>query len=434
MSLSRTALSLMFSKINLHIILILLLGIFFAFQSLTWIKQSPPRGDEYHYLITSQSLSQDHDLWLENNYSSDVDPHWVTGRDGHMYLYHGLGLFPVLITPAYAIAGRAGVAVFLAIFYTALLICMQLLFYKLTKDKTASLLATLAAGVSIPLASFSTLVFPEVIAAFLITFSILMLVSKKPFWTFISLSLLVWIHLRFLPLALFISLVFLLKTKSKYFLFVLLSMAGYFLFHYFVYGSFSPAEPYQDLGIQTGNGNFFQNIVLVLTDKQYGLMLHAPIFLLSLSGILIMKKRYILFISLSLAIYALSVFTYYDWHGGYAPPARYLAAIIPLLAIGLANFWHRARLLGKAVFVMLSIYSIWMYNALVTNTDVYGFLYRDGYQPVFKKISESFTLGFYEAMPSFYPIAKISSDHYILFAIFALLSLGSLLLVKRIKN
>lgn len=421
----------MFSKFNLHLLLIFFLGLFFAFQSISWVKQSPPRGDEYHYLITAQSLSQDRDLWLENNYPSDVDPHWVTGRDGHMYLYHGLGLFPILITPAFVIAGRAGVAVFLAILYIALLISMYSLFCRLTKDKTASLLAAVVVGASIPLASFSTLVFPEVAAAFLITFSILMLVSKKPFWTFIALSLLVWIHLRFLPLSLLMSFAFFLKTKSKYFLFVLLSMAAYFLFHYFVYGSFSPSKPYTDLGIQTGNGNILQNIVLVLTDKQYGLLVHAPIFLLSLPGILILKKRYILFISVALATYALSVFTYYDWHGGYAPPARYLAAIVPFLALGLASFWSKARLLGKALFVVLSSYSIWMYNALVTNTDVYGFLYRDGYQPVFKKISESFTLGFYEAMPSFYPIAKISPGHYILFAIFLAFSLGSLLLVKK---
>ena len=82
-------------------------------------------GDEPHYLIITQSLLKDGDLKIENNHR-DGDYHAYfdgdlskpdyrrLGRNGQIYSIHAPGL-PLLIAPAFAIAGYHGVVVFLVL-------------------------------------------------------------------------------------------------------------------------------------------------------------------------------------------------------------------------------------------------------------------------------------------------------------------------------
>src|SRR5690242_8925690 len=100
-----------------------------------------PLGDEPHYLLAAHSLAFDHDLDLANNYAHQdfssymhgdtLDPHVKILPDGTQVLNHDLGL-PIVITLPYAIGGRAGVELFLAVFAAVLAVQIFNLAYAVT--------------------------------------------------------------------------------------------------------------------------------------------------------------------------------------------------------------------------------------------------------------------------------------------------------------
>ena len=78
-------------------------------------------GDEPHYLLTAESLVEDGDVDLGNQYATgayddfypyDLDKHGEETQ-GRLNEPHGVG-FPLLIAPAYALGGARGVEIFLA--------------------------------------------------------------------------------------------------------------------------------------------------------------------------------------------------------------------------------------------------------------------------------------------------------------------------------
>ena len=83
-----------------------------------------PQGDEPHYLMVAESLLRDGDLDLERDYAegryalfhdAPLLPHYrVRGQHGEIYSLHAVGL-SLLILPAWALAGYAGVTVFMAL-------------------------------------------------------------------------------------------------------------------------------------------------------------------------------------------------------------------------------------------------------------------------------------------------------------------------------
>src|SRR5918998_2370535 len=100
---------------------LLLFGVYSATLGLDAFDGSDYGGDEPHYLLAAESLVEDGDVDVLDEYEArsyadfyphDLKPH---GRetDGRLNEPHGVG-FPLLIAPAWAVGGEHGVELFLA--------------------------------------------------------------------------------------------------------------------------------------------------------------------------------------------------------------------------------------------------------------------------------------------------------------------------------
>src|SRR2546423_8678732 len=131
-------------------------------------------GAEPHYLLTAKSLIEDGDIDLAdeyrargygNFYPGTLRPDGLLTR-GRLDEPHGVG-FPLLIAPAFAIAGAKGVEVFLAAVAALAILLAYRLALRAVPDPWA-LGAALAVGLSPPLLAYSTAVYPELAAAALL--------------------------------------------------------------------------------------------------------------------------------------------------------------------------------------------------------------------------------------------------------------------------
>ena len=144
--------------------------LFLPFVERTWRAT----GDEPHYLLATHSLVTDFDFDLTNNYdqldylafyfSKDIARQVRTNVAGQQILSHHLGL-PVLIAPAYALGGRFGVLVFQAILGGLLALLTFKLAAFISQDEKAAFLAALFVALSPPLFLYQYLVYPELMGA-----------------------------------------------------------------------------------------------------------------------------------------------------------------------------------------------------------------------------------------------------------------------------
>src|ERR687891_1347409 len=100
---------------------LLLFGVYAATVGLDAFGDSDYGGDEPHYLLAAESLVEDGDIDVRNEYDARdyadfypyaLDPHGKP-TDGRLNEPHGVG-FPLLVAPAYALGGAEGVELFLA--------------------------------------------------------------------------------------------------------------------------------------------------------------------------------------------------------------------------------------------------------------------------------------------------------------------------------
>lgn len=384
----------------------------FALIVLYISPKTPPKGDEIHYLLTAHSLIYDHDLDIGNNYTQrdyslwtevEIDSHAVVGQDNGEYMYHGLGLFPIILALPYAIAGRLGVHLFLVGIF--ILLIHQLYKFSLiigVKPKMAMLILAIF-SLSVPLLNYSFVIFPEVFGALLIIFSL----NHK---TSSFVGLLPWIHLRFIPITVFL----LLNRTKKALVASILLIISYFGFHWLIYGTPNPMQVYAAVGINTATGNILQNIVLSLTDTQYGLLFYSPIYIFGVVGLKYIPKQTRYLIITIFAIYALPVFRYYDWNGGYSPPARYLAGLVPLLIPTTAIYLQKYKgLLIRILFALLTIWSLFAGFVNLFLTKDFGFVYINGFSEVLNRAWSIVHFNIYRVAPVYYPYHTFTLWHVI---------------------
>jgi hypothetical protein len=338
-------------------------------------------GDEPAYMLLTHSLVTDGDFNLYNNrVEKDGRFFGMEKTDAHgarkdweqkeIYSIHTPGL-AILLAPAYAsglygpLAPRTSVCIFLNLLAALLAVNVYLFCSEIAgcaddiapPKKRASLPALACTAVVIltpPILFYSNLVYPELPAALFLLYALRRsLTVRSPSRTgwlvaVLATSFLPWLSFRFLLPALLL-LWLLLKKQSRggrsrftgnltACLLFIISLTIFFFYQYHAFGSLNPAAGYLYQGFdQRGvfSKGLLDGIVGVVLDRGHGVLTWSPVYILSLTGLLLMLREQrnlgIWLIIILLAIYIPGA-SFIFWWGGFAPPPRYMVVPAPLLA------------------------------------------------------------------------------------------------------
>jgi hypothetical protein len=311
-------------------------------------------GDEPHYLLMAQSLWRDGDLDLENNVvRGDWEeytprafaPHYgAPRRDGRPFPAHSPGL-ALLLAPAYAVGGRTACVVLVALLAALLAGLVPVLARRLTGDAASAQLAwALAAGP--PLFFYSFHLYTETPSALALVGALLLLLGRPSPAAAAAAALLAsalpWLHLKMAPVALVLGGVAVARLRGRplvAFLAVAGAMAAVFLGYYHsVFGRATPLAVYGGVPSDVQLAPL-RSAAGLLLDRSYGLLPHAPAYLLALAGLgpLVARRRdgTLALVATGLAALAPVVF-WRMWWGGQCPPGRFLVPLVPVLAVAAA--------------------------------------------------------------------------------------------------
>ncbi len=332
-----------------------------------------PLGDEPHYLLAAHSLAVDRDVDLANNYAQrdfqnflegeTLDPHVKILPNGAQILNHDLGL-PFLLALPYALGGRAGAELFLALCGALLAWQMWKLAYDVTRDARASTLAWFALAFTPPLVLYGALIYPEVIGALIfiwVTRRILFHTSAQNSAAVILVcacgaALLPWLSIRFSVLAaLLVGFVALewrgnWKRALPFFFVVAFSVAAYFFVNTVLLAGSVPKGTPSD--IASGNlvshsfASLARGVLGWWIDPQRGTLIMAPVYILALAGIPRLLRGESWRVGILLLSPLLVLIPLVTLLGGFWIPfevgARYFVVALPLLVAPLAWAFHAA--------------------------------------------------------------------------------------------
>jgi len=357
--------------------------IFFFAWTLTTHGKYSASGDEPHYLMMAQSIVADHDLDLANNYANNdgrlfghdhlgSGPHALPTRTGQLRPVHDPGL-AVLLLPVY-VTGQAvarlptdamlervhmtrGLFAYsiISLFLIGLTaFALMLLGYGLSRlaDERIAAAVVLMIGLSPPVLSYSFLVFPEVVAMAL-SCTVVWFVLKAPeerdrvivLALALAAGLLPWMHHKFLLYAAGLlllvaykrwSLVTALPRSSQWLAVALFALPqiGLQLLTLPIWGTLTGGLAAN--GLPFDRVSFRDGVVGLWINRTSGLLAFAPMFWLFPACAVLTFRRTWPFLAVTLLVY-LPAAAYVDWPAGFSPAARYLAPLIPLWSVAIAD-------------------------------------------------------------------------------------------------
>ena len=361
----------------------------------------PTASDEPHYLVIVQSIDDDHDLDLKDQYDNETYRSFYDGTlpDRHVihvgpkeYPIRDLGL-PVIATLPFALGGREGVMALICLASAALAAQLYLMCRDVGIAHRAALLAVAGASLTHPLLTYTTQIYPELLAA-LVFVTAARLLRRGRAASLASLAaasacvgILPWLSTRAWLIAVGVGLVVaycaLRPSSSSTIrqraarvaagalpfaaLVLLLSYVDYVLF-----GVFMPSAGYYLVSDQQQVLTFAPQLgaLGLLFDRVFGLMPHAPLFLIAALGVVPLLRRArtsaVGALGLGWLAYFLFIASIAYWWADGAPPSRYLLAALPflvvLLAVGIEELdrLRRGRIVARGIAWVLAAYSLFI--------------------------------------------------------------------------
>src|SRR5829696_7268974 len=378
---------------------LLLFAAYTATLGLNAFGASDYGGDEPHYLLAAESIVEDGDVDVLDEYAArayaefypyDLHRHGRT-TEGRLNEPHGVG-FPLLIAPAYAIGGVKGVELFLAAIAALAVALGYRLALRAAPDPWA-LGAALAVGLSPPFVAYGSAVYPELAAGTALAGAALLalrlrarIVRVEAFMCFALLGALPWLGTKFVPAGVLIGAFRarqLWRARRRTLAvgaveLSLLSVVLYGLFNEWLYSAHTPGEGGTQADFPGGYLDRIYRLVALFIDREYGLLRWAPVFVLAFAGLwwLWRAHRERLaeavpevrggLVAAALCGAALgtqllvAAFAAPTMFGFWFPPRHLLAALplaLPLVAMGLR---HLPRL-GSALALLTAAGSVWLY-------------------------------------------------------------------------
>jgi hypothetical protein len=367
-------------------------------------RHRQPDGDEPYYLLVTHSLAYDLDADLTNNYARGDWQHFMdrpiepqpgdpVGPGGERYSRHN-ELLPMMLVPAYLLAGKLGALATMAAFTAALAwMTLRLAGRYLPDFPGESLAAWAVVAFTPPLLLYSYQVWVEVPAALLAAVAldrILDLDGRRSWswkeWLAIGLPVLLLplVKIRFVLLAaplLAMGWWYAGRPRRQILILGLLfgiTAASILVYNQTLYSNplkihtWEEVDPHRYTLLDYARGGLG-----FLWDSAFGLFGCAPIWMLLLPAVvLLLTRRSRLLVHLvALALpYLVIVAPRNEWYGGWSPPFRYALIALPLLGLTLVPLLalrHRpgARALLAALGVLTLVLTLvwiavpgWTYN------------------------------------------------------------------------
>ncbi len=308
-------------------------------------------GDEPHYLLMAQSLWREGDLDLRDNLAREeyreytpgpIAPHWgAPRRDGRPFPAHSPGL-PFLLAPIYASFGRLGCVALLSLLAAWLSVEVRVLGRSLL-GPGPDLMAWLVM-MGPPVVFYAFHLYTEVPSALALTLALRLILGKRgpaaAAAAALAGSALPWLHLKMIPAAVALGVVALasLRGRPRAVFFAVSGLAaGAFLAYYaLVFGTPLPTAIYGGVPADLAPRMPLRALVGLLLDRSFGLLPHAPVFLLALAGIPALRHRQVWPHALVAVSVLAPILTWRMWWGGQCPPGRFLVPLVPFLALAAA--------------------------------------------------------------------------------------------------
>ena len=377
-----------------------------------------PGGDEPAYLIITQSLIKDGDLRIQNNHNRGDYREYYPGHlpradaivrdraNDEAYSIHAPGL-PALLVPFFAVLGYRGAVLALLIGAGITSAVIWNLGWRATRSSSAAWFAWGAIAGSTTFVLQSFLIYPDGPGALAVALAIWLLLRLRepgsPARLVVivavsgALAVLPWLHSRFAVIAAGFGLAIVwslvrattlpradaFKRVAAFAALPVVSASAWFAYFWILYGTPSPSAPYGTLSGPDGMHASYApgGLLALLFDQQFGLLAYAPVLAVAAVGLAATAERGIrraAAVSLAIAFaYALITASVWMWWAGTpGTPARFLTAVLPVLAIPLALAWRWMHESGRAIASLLVLVSIAI-TALVIGVDRAGLAWND---------------------------------------------------------
>jgi hypothetical protein len=328
-------------------------------------------GDEPHYLLAAHSLVVDRDLDLRNNYDAGdylsfwngdaIDRHVVERPGGVQLLSHNAGL-AVLLAPAYAVGGHAGVAYLLALIGALVAAEVYALAHALSGDARAAALAWLGVAFTPPVLWYAFQIYPELPGALATIVAVRQLLAAGVrrstglgyAATALALAALPFLSGRFvLVWAVLIVAVAVRARRSRSggWLTVLaaglVALLAYLGANALAYGSASPAASYQgETAIGVDPAFLFERsargLLGWLLDMQRGLLWWSPVYVLAFAGLVRLARARSAAVLLVAAPLGVTLAASALWGGfwlAWEMGPRFLVVALPAAGAAMASAW-----------------------------------------------------------------------------------------------
>lgn len=351
-------------------------------------------GDEPHFLIVTQSILNDGDLAVTDEYNrqdyrkagyfdrSGLDQQVTPGADGRLVPLHQV-LTSVLMVPGFAIAGWRGAGVTMCLFMALAAMLTFLILRRFVHERAAAA-AVVFFFLTYPLLLYSHLIYSEIPALLFLVLGVWTCLNVRAGgskWYLLVAGLcasaLPQLHVKYgiLSLGLLVLSVIAVRDairndeyrRSDYaslalFLVPLVASLVFLLvWTRYLYGP----DILHGLGVSSRGGGMAYSsrwgMFGMYLDRYWGLLSFAPLYLAFVAGTPLPRRRdelvkWWFVLPVTIAVYSIATGSFVGWLGGAAPVPRYLVPVMPFLALAAAvailavkKFWV------KVVVVLLAL-------------------------------------------------------------------------------